>query len=81
MKIIKKVINFKSKTFQVRMHIEQNTDDSWNLFNLISVGDLVYGKVMRKVSKETLTGLVQNEKKTFNLLLQVNQFEYDADTD
>lgn len=81
MKIIKKVINFKSKTFQVRMLIEQNTDDAWNLFNLISVGDLVYGKVMRKVSKETLTGLVQNEKKTFSLLLQVNQFEYDADTD
>jgi stalled ribosome rescue protein Dom34 len=40
------------------MMIEQNTDDAWNLFNLISKGDLVYGKVMRKVSKETLTGLV-----------------------
>jgi stalled ribosome rescue protein Dom34 len=40
------------------MQIDHNTDDAWNLFNLISVGDLVFGKVRRKVAKETLTGLV-----------------------
>lgn len=63
------------------MLIEANTDDAWNLFNLLSTGDFVYGTCYRKVAKETLTGLVKNEKKTFPVLLKVTKFEYDPDVD
>ena len=81
MKIIKRIINFKTKTFQVRMQLDTNTDDCWNLFNLISKGDLVYGQVRRNVAKDTLTGLVKREQKTFKVLLEVQSFDYDPDSD
>ena len=71
MKIIKKEINFKAKLFKVRIQVEPNSDDCWHLFNLISKGDLVYGSCHRKIQKDTLTGLVQNQKRRINVLLRV----------
>ena len=71
MKILKKHIDFKHRIFQVKLIIEDHTDDCWNIFNLLSVGDLVYGTCRRKVAKETLTGLVKNQVKTFNVLIKI----------
>ena len=81
MKIIKKIINFKTHTFSVQMLLEPNSDDAWNLFNLINKGDFIYGTVHRKVAKDSLTGLVKNERKKFSLLLRVLKFDYDSDAD
>ena len=74
------------------MIVEDNTDDCWNIFNLLSVGDLIYGTCRRKIQKETLTGLVKNQQKTFNVLIKIivsknfkfifwQKFDYDADAD
>jgi protein pelota len=49
MKIIKKVINWKKRIFAVRMNLDQNTDDVWNVYNLLSVGDLITGTCHRKI--------------------------------
>jgi len=81
MKIIKKIINFKTRTFSVKMLLEANTDDAWNIFNLMNEGDLIYGTCHRKVAKDSLTGLVKNERKKFNLLLKIVKFDYDPDAD
>ena len=47
MRIISKHIHFKSNTFVVRLALEQDTDDAWNLFNLINTGDLIKGSAYR----------------------------------
>ena len=33
------------------MALEQDTDDAWNLFNLINIGDLIKGSAYRYVSR------------------------------
>lgn len=67
------------------MALEQDTDDAWNLFNLINIGDLIKGsayryalwciffyKVLpRKIQKETHTGMVSNIKKRFDCVIRV----------
>jgi stalled ribosome rescue protein Dom34 len=68
MKIVKKVINWKKRVFAVRMNLDQNTDDVWNLYNLISVGDLITGTCHRKIQKES-NGLTKIEKKTITCTL------------
>ncbi len=47
MRILSKHVNYKAKTFVVRMALEQDTDDAWNLFNLITCGDLIKGSAYR----------------------------------
>jgi len=47
MRIISKYINFKAHTFVVRLALEVETDDAWNLFNLINHGDLIKGSAYR----------------------------------
>ena len=81
MKILKKLINHKTNTFSVCILLEQDTDDLWNIYNLLNVGDLVYGTVRRKIAKDTLTGLVKNERKKFSLLLKITKFDFDGDAD
>ena len=51
MKIVKKVINYKKRVFAVRMNLDANTDDVWNVYNLLAIGDLVTGTCHRKVQK------------------------------
>lgn len=80
MKIVKKVVNYKKKVFAVRMNLDSNTDDVWNVYNLLSVGDLVTGTCHRKIQKE-LNGLTKIEKKTITCTLQVKSFIYDTETD
>ena len=45
MKIIKQVINFRKKVFAVKFSLEKNSDDIWNLYNLMSINDYVTGTV------------------------------------
>ena len=72
MKLIgKKEINLKNQVFKVTVLLDGNTDDTWNLFNLINIGDYVRGTCTRKVKSDTLTGLVKNEKKKVTLTLRV----------
>ena len=80
MKIIKKVINYKKRIFAVRMNLDSHTDDVWNLYNLLSVGDLITGTCSRKVQKE-MVGLTKIEKKTFVCTVLVKSFSYDAEID
>ena len=81
MRIIKKIINYKTKTFSVCMILQENSDDAWNIFNLLNTGDFIYGSCHRKVAKDSLTGLVKNERKHFSMLLKVEKFDYDPDVD
>ena len=71
MKIIKRYIDFKKKIFHVKMVLDENSDDCWNFFNMLSVGDIVYATCRRKVKKENVTGLTQNEMKVFNAFIRV----------
>ena len=52
MKILKKVINYKKKIFAVRMNLDKDSDDVWNVYNLLSINDYITGTVTRKVKKE-----------------------------
>ena len=71
MKIIKKFIDFKQKQFTVKVALEEYTDDLWNLFNIMNKGDFVFGTCRRKITKETLTGVVKNERRKLNLLIKI----------
>ena len=77
MKIVKKLINFRKKVFAVKMNLEKNSDDIWNLYNLINIDDYITGVCQRRVKKET-NSLVKTENKTFTVTLQVKSFQYDS---
>lgn len=81
MKILKKVINWKKRIFAVRMNLDTNTDDVWNLYNLMSVGDLITGTCHRKIQKEFSSGLTKIDKRTITCTLEVKSFVYDTETD
>jgi protein pelota len=55
----------------------ENDDDMWNLYNLVSKGDFVQGKTSRKVAVE---GAIGAERKTFTIMLKVQDLEYDPDS-
>ena len=80
MKILKKIINWKKKIFAVRMNLDADSDDVWNIYNLLSIGDYITGTCHRKVKKEGF-GLTKIENNTFTATLQVNSFQYDAEND
>jgi protein pelota len=80
MKIIKKVIDWKKKIFLVRMNLDQNTDDIWNVYNLLNTGDFITGTCHRKIQKET-NSLVKIEKKIITCTLKIKTFQYDAEND
>ena len=61
--------------------MEKNSDDAWNLFNLLSKGDQVFGTCRRKIQKDTLTGLVKQEVRKFNALLRIVKIDYDPELD
>jgi stalled ribosome rescue protein Dom34 len=73
MKIVKKVINWKKRVFAVCMNLDQDSDDVWNIYNLLALGDFVTGTCHRKVKKEG-AGLTKIENKTFKAMLQVKSF-------
>ena len=80
MRILSKRVDWKTKTLTVRLALEVDSDDCWNLFNLLSAGDLLKGSVYRylvfaepprKIQKESYSGLVSNVKKKFDCILQI----------
>ena len=80
MKILKKVIDRKRKIFAIRVNLDPNTDDMWNIYNLLDVGDLVTGTCTRRVQKETAT-LIKNEKRSITLTLAIKSFIFDGEND
>ena len=81
MKIKFKNINRKTNTFIVKLILEIDTDDCWNLYNLINKGDIIQGHTYRKIVKETATGMVSNIKKKIMCAVRVLQCDFDGDTD
>ena len=73
MKIIKKIIDKRKRVFAVRCNLDPHTDDVWNIYNLLDIGDLITGTCHRKVIKESAT-LVKTEKKSIKCTLQVKSF-------
>ena len=49
MRILKKVISHKKKVFAIKANLDPHTDDCWNIYNLLSVGDYLTGTVRRRV--------------------------------
>ena len=80
MKIIKQVINFRKKVFAVKVNLEKNSDDIWNLFNLMNINDYITGTVTRRVKQET-NQLVKTENRTFTVTLKVKSYQYDTNND
>jgi stalled ribosome rescue protein Dom34 len=80
MKIVKKIVNFKKKVFAVKMNLDVHTDDVWNVYNLLSVGDLITGTCHRKILSER-PGLTKIEKRTITCTLEIKSFVYDTETD
>ena len=73
MKIVKKVINFRKKVFAVKMNLEKNSDDIWNVYNLMNIDDFITGVCQRRVKKSS-NQLVQTENRTFTCTLKVKSF-------
>ena len=55
------------------MNLDPNSDDVWNIYNLLNLDDLVTGTCHRKVKKEG-QGLTKIENKTFNCTIQIKSF-------
>ena len=73
MKILKKLINFRNKVFAVKFSIERNSDDVWNIYNIMNIDDFITGKCYRRVKKET-GQLIKTENKTMTCTLQIKSF-------
>lgn len=81
MKIIGKVIKDKAKKcIQVTLCLDENTDDVWNLYNLIGKGDLIKGTCHRKIKQEA-GSITKIEKRLITCTLQIKSLMYDTETD
>ena len=68
MKILKKVINRKKKIFAIKVNLDEHTDDLWNIYNLMDIGDQVTGTCHRKIKWTTGT-IEKQEKKVIHCTL------------
>lgn len=55
----------------------ENDDDMWNLYNFLNRGDLIQGKITRKIAME---GVIGAERKTFGVVLKIQEMEYDPES-
>lgn len=81
MRLIYKNIDRKANTFVVKLKLEEDTDDVWNLYNLIGKGDVIKGTVVRKVTKESYTGLTNNTKMKMQAMIRIKSIEYDGENE
>ena len=51
----------------------------WNLYNILSRNDIVKGTVVRKVSKESYTGLTSSTKKKMEASIRIKSIQYDGE--
>ena len=79
MRILKKHIDWKKKLMHVKLDLEENSDDIWNVFNIIGVGDIVYATCRRRVSKENAVGMTKQEVRVFNAYIRVQVRKYKHD--
>jgi protein pelota len=76
MKLVRKDID-KTKSGTVKL-VPENSDDMWELYNLITAGDFVRASTIRKVQKELSSGATENERVRLFLTIQVDDIEFDA---
>lgn len=55
----------------------EQDDDMWNLYNLVTKGDFIQGKITRKVSLEKTLG---TERKNLTVVIRVEEMEYDPES-
>lgn len=77
MKLLKKQFG-NDGTGEVRVE-PVDSEDMWQLYNLIHEGDAVKSKTMRKVQKETAIGSQVSEKIMLTLTIQVEDVDFDAE--
>jgi len=58
--------------------IAEESEDLWHLYNMVTKGDTVQAKTLRKIQKEGSTGSVQTEVKKITLTIEVKAVEYDS---
>ncbi len=77
MKVLKK--DLRNGEIKLRVEVE---DDLWHLYNIVSVGDLVFSLTQRREEKQTDRIRVERgEKKTMRLGLRVEKVEFHEFTD
>ncbi len=83
MKIKSKKIDKKRRLFVVTLQIEEETDDIWNLYNLLSRGDIIKGLIKRKVVSNKSSDLTYagNEKRTLKATIKIEKIEYDGENE
>ncbi len=60
---------------QIKIKIEGG-DDIWNLYNFLEKKDFIKGKITRKVNVEGTIGV---SRKTFEIVLSIEEMEYDTE--
>ena len=79
MKILKR--SFKKGSEGYIVVIPTNDEDLWHIYNLIQVGDCIRMSTVRKVVKETSTGVKNSEKRRLNLTLGIVTITYFSEGD
>lgn len=58
--------------------VTESIDDIWEVYNIISKGDLIQIKVTRKIIHESKSGIKSASKKQFQVILRIESIEYDV---
>lgn len=62
--------------------IPEESEDLWQLYNLVALGDTIKANTYRNVARERTGGTIQKERKKIYLTLQVTKdIDYDAEGD
>jgi protein pelota len=77
MKITKRTISEKDGVGSITL-IPEVPEDLWHLYHIISVGDQVTATTIRKVSKESSSGTVNNERVKITLTIQIDKVDFDS---
>eukprot|EP00871_Galdieria_phlegrea_P004097 jgi/Galph1/4689/GphlegSOOS_G3330.1 len=77
MKLLRKDIDRElSGTIKI---VPENSDDMWQLYNLVIPGDFVRSSTVRKVQKELSSGTTESERMRLFLTIQVESLDFDAE--
>lgn len=75
MKILRRNISAKDGLGGIDV-IPELPEDLWHLYHIISIGDKVRATTIRKVSKESSSGTISNERIKISLTIQVDKVDY-----
>jgi len=76
MKLLKKDIASKDGEGSIDV-VPEIDEDLWHLYHIIAIGDQIRSTTIRKVSKESNTGLVSNEKVKITITITVEKIDFD----